>query len=221
MSRGGRGGGRGGFGGGLGGPGTRGGMEISTGTLTREDLQETAGNQEHGVLYPRYDRLQHPHMPTDEERRICQYTRDLLQDMRSSPYRLEDKVQKNEIENYADKYRQKTNLTTTSLDAQALGLEKSFFPERIWTAYFDPKQQIKERKVARKKKTLADIEDGDDGDNDDDDDDNDSQAGSDAEQDDYDEEEGEDDDYGNNYFDNGEADEGDDAGGGGDDEGTY
>lgn len=27
-------------------------MEISTGTLTREDLQETAGNQEHGVLYP-------------------------------------------------------------------------------------------------------------------------------------------------------------------------
>ena len=117
MSRGGRGGGRGGFGGGLGGPGTRGGMEISTGTLTREDLQETAGNQEHGVLYPvstsyfapsarepliwssacrqRYDRLQHPHMPTDEERRICQYTRDLLQDMRSSPYRLEDKVQKN------------------------------------------------------------------------------------------------------------------------------
>lgn len=52
MSRGGRGGGRGGFGGGLGGPGARGGMEISTGTLTREDLQETAGNQEHGVLYP-------------------------------------------------------------------------------------------------------------------------------------------------------------------------
>ena len=52
MSRGGRGGGRGGFGGGLGGPSTRGGMEISTGTLTREDLQETAGNQEHGVLYP-------------------------------------------------------------------------------------------------------------------------------------------------------------------------
>lgn len=50
MSRGGR-GGRGGFGGGLG-PGSRGGMEISTGTLTREDLQETAGNQEHGVLYP-------------------------------------------------------------------------------------------------------------------------------------------------------------------------
>jgi hypothetical protein len=105
-------------------------------------------------------------MPTDEERRICQYTRDLLQDMRSSPYRLEDKVKKNgtshhetrfipadhftalgssEIENYADKYRSKTNLTTTSLNAQELGLEKSFFPERTWTAYFDPKQKIKGR----------------------------------------------------------------------------
>jgi hypothetical protein len=51
MSRGGR-GGRGGFGGGLGGSSSRGGMEITTGTLTREDLQETAGNVEHGVLYP-------------------------------------------------------------------------------------------------------------------------------------------------------------------------
>ncbi|KAI5451572.1 hypothetical protein NCC49_001557 [Naganishia albida] len=227
MSRGGRGGGRGGFGGGLGGPGARGGMEISTGTLTREDLQETAGKQEHGVLYPRYERLQHPHMPTDEERRICQYTRDLIQMMRTSPYRLEDKPKKDDIENYADKYRAKTNLTTTSLDAQALGLEKSFFPERMWATYFDPNRKVKgvhtfsPRKVARKKKTLADIEDGDDNDNDDEDGENDSQAGSEMEQDDYDEEEGEDDDYGNNYFDNGEAEDGDDGGGGGDDEGTY
>lgn len=48
-----------------------------------------------------------------------------------------------EIISYADKYRKKTNLTTTSLDAQQLGLEKSFFPERMWTTYFDPKQKVK------------------------------------------------------------------------------
>lgn len=55
MSRGGFGGGRGGGGrggfGGLAGPG-RAGMEVSTGTLTREDLKETTSIQEHGVLYP-------------------------------------------------------------------------------------------------------------------------------------------------------------------------
>jgi hypothetical protein len=48
-----------------------------------------------------------------------------------------------DIENYADKYRTKTNLTTTSLDAQALGLEKSFFPERMWATYFDPNRKLK------------------------------------------------------------------------------
>ncbi|KAJ9103191.1 hypothetical protein QFC21_002614 [Naganishia friedmannii] len=224
MSRGGFGGGRGGGGrggfGGLAGPG-RAGMEVSTGTLTREDLKETTSVQEHGVLYPRYDKLQHPHLPNEEERRICQYTRDLMQMMHTSPYRLEEKVKKNEIISYADKYRKKTNLTTTSLDAQQLGLEKSFFPERMWTTYFDPKQKVKDKKVVRKKKLAADLDDGDDKEDDDDDGENDSQAGTDVEQDDYDEEEGEDDDYGNNYFDNGEGDEGGEDGGGGDDEGTY
>jgi hypothetical protein len=48
-----------------------------------------------------------------------------------------------DIENYADKYKTKTNLTTTSLDAQALGLEKSFFPERMWATYFDPNRKLK------------------------------------------------------------------------------
>jgi hypothetical protein len=83
--------------------------------------------------------------------------------MRTSPYRLEEKAKKDgelphcipsartrssstlhtDIENYADKYRTKTNLTTTSLDAQALGLEKSFFPERMWATYFDPNRKLK------------------------------------------------------------------------------
>ncbi|KAJ9119149.1 hypothetical protein QFC22_003640 [Naganishia vaughanmartiniae] len=187
MSRGGFGGGRGGGGrggfGGLAGPG-RGGMEVSTGTLTREDLKETTSVQEHGVLYP-------------------------------------VSMDKGKVINYADKYRKKTNLTTTSLDAQQLGLEKSFFPERMWTMYFDPKKKVKVKKVSKTKKLLKDLEDGNDDDDDDDDGENESQAGTDVEQDDYDEEEGEDDDYGNNYFDNGEGDEGGDEGGGGDDEGTY
>jgi hypothetical protein len=126
MSRGGFGGGRGGGGrggfGGLAGPG-RAGMEVSTGTLTREDLKETTSVQEHGVLYPvsvdegtldccqahpflqRYDKLQHPHLPNEEERRICQYTRDLMQMMHTSPYRLEEKVKKNGTSSRRLKYR--------------------------------------------------------------------------------------------------------------------
>lgn len=48
-----------------------------------------------------------------------------------------------ELQAYTDKYKSRTNTTTTSLDWQALGLDKAFFPEQIWTNYFEPKKRVK------------------------------------------------------------------------------
>ena len=40
---------------------------------------------------------------------------------------------------YTDKYKQKKSLNALNLDADALGLEKDFFPRQVWEMYFEGK----------------------------------------------------------------------------------
>ncbi len=99
--------------------------------------------------------------------------------MRDSPYRLTEKkktagrsrrhastprlsfrpasLPPSDLESYSDKYRQSQALAASSLNAEQLGLDKSFFPERVWTAYFERK--IVDAKRVKKRKR---VEDGDD-----------------------------------------------------------
>lgn len=66
-----------------------------------------------------------------------------------------------DMASYAEKYMQNKAFNATNLDADKLGLEKTFFPTQVWEMYFegkDPKEA--KRKKRAKKKGVDDMDDG-------------------------------------------------------------
>ncbi|KAG8912615.1 hypothetical protein FRC01_004993, partial [Tulasnella sp. 417] len=92
---------------------------------------------------------------TDREREICRLDVGIAARLRNSSYYLTEAKKADEIERYSDRFRP-TARTRPVL--RPTDLNKDFFPQSIWDAYFNPRKRPSGAALPKSKKRRTKVD---------------------------------------------------------------